>query len=260
MRRPYLFDRVLELNLAAGRSFGVNIYLIDGGSEFVLLDIGLTDSLDEVIDTVRRLDFPLSRCKGVVATHADADHVQGLAAARDRLRTKAFAHPHAADRLERGERVETFAQITAQGFDIPMPPCPIDQRVTEGDVLAVGDLRLEVWHTPGHTPGQLSFRLGDLLFSGDNLYADGCVGVIDAHHGSSLPDFVRSLERIRDTAVTHLLPSHGPPFRHDPALTQRTIDRLRGYMSMADFGPCAVNWPLQEQWERDVLAGVRPDV
>ncbi len=260
MQRPYLFDRVLELNFAAGRPFGVNIYLIDGGSEFVLLDIGLTDSLDEVIDTIRRLDFPLSRCKGVIATHADADHVQGLAAARDRLRVRALAHPHAADRLERGEVIETFAQITAQGFDIPMPLCPIDQRIDEGEVIPVGDLELQVWHTPGHTPGQLSFRLGSLLFSGDNLYADGCVGVIDAHHGSSLPDFVRSLERIRDTDVTHLLPSHGPVFRKDAAMIQRTIDRLSGYMRMADFGTCAVSWPLQEQWERDILAGVRPDV
>jgi glyoxylase-like metal-dependent hydrolase (beta-lactamase superfamily II) len=260
MRRPYLLPRVIELGFAAGRSFGVNIYLIDGGSEFVLLDVGLADSLDEVIDTVRRLDFPLSRCKALVATHADADHVQGLAAARERLKARTVAHPHAAERLERGEVVETFARITAQGFDIPMPPCPIDDRVGEGDVLPVGDLRLEVWHTPGHTPGQLSVRLGDLLFSGDNLYKDGCVGVIDAHHGSSLPDFVRSLERIRDCDATHLLPSHGPAFRRDPAMVQRTIDRLTGYMTMADFGPCAVRWPLQEQWERDVLAGVPPEV
>src|SRR5687768_16687874 len=40
-RRKYLFPRVIELNLQAGRPFGVNLYLIDGGSEYVLLDIGL---------------------------------------------------------------------------------------------------------------------------------------------------------------------------------------------------------------------------
>ena len=35
--------------------------------------------------------------------------------------------------------------------------------------------------------------MGDLLFSGDNIFRDGCVGVIDAHHGSNLPDYIRSL-------------------------------------------------------------------
>ena len=44
------------------------------------LDVGQEDTLDEVIDLIRELDFPLSKCKMLIATHADADHVQGLAA------------------------------------------------------------------------------------------------------------------------------------------------------------------------------------
>src|SRR5262245_21993684 len=94
--RKYLFPGVIELNLQAGRSFGVNLYLIDGGSEWVLIDIGQDDSLDEVIEVVRGMDFPLSKCKMILATHADADHVQGLARARERLKTKTAAHPRAA--------------------------------------------------------------------------------------------------------------------------------------------------------------------
>ena len=83
--RKYLFPGVVELNLQAGRSFGVNLYLIDGGSEWVLIDVGEEDQLDEVIELVRDLDFPLSKCKLLIATHADVDHVQGLAKARERL-------------------------------------------------------------------------------------------------------------------------------------------------------------------------------
>ena len=71
-----------------------------------------------------------------------------------------------------------------------MPPCKVDVLLNEGDVIKVGNVKLKVWHTPGHTPGQLSFKMGNLLFSGDNIYKDGCVGVIDAHHGSNLPDFI----------------------------------------------------------------------
>lgn len=256
--RKYLFPGVIELNLAAARPFGVNIYLIDGGSEYVLIDIGQDDTLDEVIDLVRRMDFPLSQCKMVVASHADADHVQGLAQVRDRLKTQTAAHPRAAVALEAGDAVETYASISAQNFNIPMPPCKIDVRLTEGDVITVGDRQLEVWHTPGHTPGQLSFKMDNLLFSGDNIYQDTCVGVIDAHHGSNIPDYIESLKRILDDDAEYLLPSHGPAFRKDPAIIEPAIERLTRYQYMADFGTCAISWPLQEKWEKQILSGQMP--
>lgn len=259
-KRKYLFPGVMELNLAASRPFGVNIYLIDGGREYLLLDIGQDDTLNEVIDLLRALDFPLSKCKMIVATHADADHVQGLAAARDRLKTKTAAHPRAAAAIESGDAVETFATISAQNFDIAMPKCKIDIKLKEGDTIPVGDQTLEVWHTPGHTPGQLSFKLGNLLFSGDNIYRDSCVGVIDAHHGSNIPHYIQSLERILTADVEYLLPSHGPAFRKDPKIVQAAIDRLTRYQYMADFGTCAIRWPLQEEWEKDILAGKMPEL
>jgi hydroxyacylglutathione hydrolase len=260
LARKYLFPNVIELNLQAGRSFGVNLYLIDGGTEWVLIDVGQDDTLDEVIELVRKLDFPLSKCKMLIATHADADHVQGLARARERLKAKTAAHPRAAALIEAGDTVETYARISAQDFDIPMPPCKIDVKLDEGDEVKVGKLKLKVWHTPGHTPGQLSFKLGNLLFSGDNIYKDACVGVIDAHHGSSIPDYIKSLERILADDAEFLLPSHGPVFRKDPRILQNAIDRLTKYQHMADFGTCAVSWPLQEEWEKDILAGKMPEL
>src|SRR5438105_15355032 len=81
--RKYLFPGVIELNLQAGRPFGVNLYLIDGTTEWVLLDIGEEDTLDEVIELIRGMDFPLSKCKMILATHADVDHVQRQPRARE---------------------------------------------------------------------------------------------------------------------------------------------------------------------------------
>lgn len=260
LRRKYLFPNVIELNLAAGRPLGVNIYLIDGGSEYLILDIGLDDTLDEVIDLLRKMDFPLSKCQMVIATHADADHIQGLARAKERLKTKTAAHARAAAAIESGDLVETYASISAQNFQIAMPSCKIDIKLKEGDTIKVGTESLEVWHTPGHTPGQLSFKMGQLLFSGDNIYKDSCVGVIDAHHGSHIPHFIESLKRILQDDCQYLLPSHGPAFRKDPAILQAAIDRLSRYQYMADFGTCAVHWPLQEEWERDILGGKMPDL
>ncbi len=259
VQRKYLFPGVIELSLQAAQSFGVNIYLIDGGTEWALIDVGQDDTLDDVIDLIRRLDFPLSKCKMLIATHADADHVQALAAARERLKARTGAHPEAARALESGDAVQTYARITAQDIDMPMPPCKIDVKLKEGDEIKVGKLKLKVWSTPGHTPGQLSFRLADLLFSGDNIYKDGCVGAIDAHHGSNLPDFIKSLTRIRDDDATFLLPSHGPVFRKDPAILQNAIDRLTKYQHMADFGTCMVSWPLEEEWKRDIQLGKLPE-
>src|SRR5262249_60918020 len=189
-QRKYLFPHVIEMNYQAGRRLGVNVYLIDGGSEFLLIDIGYLETVEEIVELIRRMDFNLSTCKMLIATHADADHVQGAARARELLKTKVAAHPKSVAPLETGDEVMTYASIKAQGFEIPMPRCKVDITLNEGDVIKVGDVRLEVWHTPGHTAGQLSFKMGNLLFCGDNIYKDSCVGVIDAHHGSDIPDFL----------------------------------------------------------------------
>ncbi len=258
LRRKYLFPRVIEMNYQAGRRLGVNVYLIDGGSEYLLVDIGFTDTVDEIIDLIRQMDFSLSRCKMIIATHADADHIQGLNLARERLKTKVFAHPLSIPPLERGDPIQTYACIAAQDIDIPMPPCKIDSTLNEGDEIKVGELSMQVWHTPGHTPGQLSFKMGNLLFSGDNIYKDSCVGVIDAHHGSNLPHFIESLKRILADDSEFLLPSHGPVFRRDPKIIKKAINRLTEYLNMADFGTCATGWPLLDEWESDVISGKMP--
>lgn len=259
LQRKYLFPHVIEMNLQAGRRLGANIYLIDGGNEWMLIDIGFLDTVDEIVELIRQMDFNLSACKMLVATHADADHVQGMARAKELLKTEVVAHPLSVVPMETGDEILTYATIKAQGIEIPMPPCKIDRTIGEGDVLTCGDRRLTIWHTPGHTPSQISLKMDNLLFSGDNIYRDSCVGVIDAHHGSDLEDFVASLERIKADDSEFLLPSHGPIFRRDRKIIQKAIDRLKQYMYMPDFGTCAVGWPLQEEWERDILSGRLPN-
>jgi glyoxylase-like metal-dependent hydrolase (beta-lactamase superfamily II) len=259
LKRKYLFPNVIELNYQAGRRLGVNVYLIDGGSEFILIDIGFEDSLDTIVDLLRKMDFNLSNCKMIIATHADADHIQGSAKARELLKTKIAAHPASVEPIETGDEIVTYATIKAQGIEIPMPKCKVDIVLNEGDKIQVGDQTLEVWHTPGHTQGQLSFKMGNLLFSGDNIYKDSCVGVIDAHHGSNIPDFITSLKRILADDSQFLLPSHGPVFKRGQKIITKAINRLTEYQYMADFGTCAIGWPLLDEWEKEVTAGKLPD-
>lgn len=257
-RKP-VFPHVIEMNYQAGHVFGCNIFLVFDGNEWILIDIGYEESVNEIVELIRQLDFPLSNCKTLVATHADVDHIQGLAKAKQLLRSgTVVSHPLAAETLRKGDKIRTFAEIDAQGIHMEMPPVEVEQLIGEGDILKVGSLQIEVWHTPGHTDSQLAFRLNDLLFSGDNIYRDGCVGAIDAHHGSNIPAFVESLQRIRSSDVQWLLPSHGPIFRKDDDLLDQTIKRLENYQHLADFGTCAVDWPLADEWEREVAEGKMP--
>ncbi len=259
LERKPIFPHVIELNFQAGHVIGCNVYLVFDGDEWILIDVGYEESVEEIIELIRELDFPLSKCKMLVATHADVDHVQGMALAKQTLKAQLGSHPIAAKLLARGDTLQTFAVIEAQDIHLDMPQVETDVLIDEGSVIEVGKLRLEVWATPGHADCQLSFRMGDLLFSGDNIYRDGCVGAIDAHHGSDIPAFIRSLQRIRNSDVKWLLPSHGPIFRKDNALLDSTIERLQGYLHMADFGTCATEWPLMDQWEEEIAQGKLPE-
>ncbi len=257
-RKP-IFPGIIELNFQVGEVLGCNLYLVYDQEEWVLIDIGYEETVDDYIQIIRDLDFPLSRCKSLIATHADVDHIQGLAKAKQILKTTVTAHPNAVLPLQTGDTLKTLALIEAQNLDMEMPPVEIEHVVNDGDIIRVGNLELEVWHTPGHTDSQLAFRLGDVLLSGDNVYRDGCIGAIDAHHGSDIKAFIRSLKRIRNSDVRWLAPSHGPIFAKDNVMLDKVIARVEGYLHMADFGTLAEGWPLMDQWDEEVAQGILPE-
>jgi glyoxylase-like metal-dependent hydrolase (beta-lactamase superfamily II) len=90
----------------------------------------------------------------------------------------------------------------------------LDGDLHDGDVIAAGDARLTVLHTPGHTPGSCSFAFdaagSTTLLTGDTLFA-GAVGRWDLG-GTSLEDIVTSIRGkllVYDDA-TQVVPGHGP--------------------------------------------------
>ncbi|MEM6365748.1 MAG: MBL fold metallo-hydrolase [Planctomycetota bacterium] len=259
LQRKPIFPGIIELNFQHGEVLGCNVYLVYDADEWILIDIGYEETVDDFIEIIRQLDFPLSQCKTLVATHADVDHSQGLFKAKSALKTTVTAHPNAMEPLTSGNKLVTLAEIEAQELHLEMPPVKIEHQVNDGDLISVGELQLEVWHTPGHADSQLAFRMGDVLLSGDNLYRDGCIGAIAAQHGSDINDFIVSLTRIRDSDVKWLAPSHGPIFPKDNEMLDRVIDRVRGYSKMADFGTLADAWPLMDVWEQEVARGVLPE-
>ena len=201
--RREVFPHVIEMNYQARRRLGCCVYLIFDQQEWMLVDIGYEDTTTDIIEMIRQMDFPLAGCKYLVATHADVDHIQGLAKAKELLpNAEIVGHPETAELLAKSDPVRTYAEIAAQGISLDLPPVEVSPTIDEGDQLQIGDLKIDVWHTPGHTHGQLAFRLGNLLLSGDNIYRDGCVGNIDAHHGSDIPAFIKSLQRTFSLLMT----------------------------------------------------------
>ena len=201
LKRQPIFPNVIELNYQAGHVLGWNVYLVYDGDEWLLIDIGYDDTVDEIIELIREIDFPLSQCKTLIATHADVDHIQGLAKAKQLLRTKATAHPVAADALPRGPAVQ-LCRDPGPGHrhgDCRRWKSRHESTKATGCASAGWNWR---FGTRPDTPTVSSpSAWATLLFSGDNIYRDGCVGAIDAHHGSDMPAFIESLQRIRASDV-----------------------------------------------------------
>lgn len=85
-----------------------------------------------------------------------------------------------------------------------------------GDVLKVGDVSIELLHTPGHTPGSLCFRLKDSLVSGDTLFLQGC-GRVDLPGGDSeqmYETLTQRLSTLPDSTI--LYPGHAYGGEHAP--------------------------------------------
>ena len=102
--RRYVFPGVIEMNIQARRRLGVNVYLIDGGSEYVLIDVGFLDDLTAILELIRQMNFPFAACRAIIATHADVDHTQGLARAREVLKCPVLAHPSRGTRSARHDQ------------------------------------------------------------------------------------------------------------------------------------------------------------
>ena len=171
--------------------------------EAIVIDGG--DGRDDVL---KRLAAHGLRARYLVHTHAHFDHIADVGGLRERTGASALLHPadlpiyHAQPAL-----------VRAFGFSMP-EPVMLDGDLLDGDRLVVGSVALEVLHTPGHTPGSVSFALENgnvtTIFSGDTLFA-GSIGRWDLG-GTSMEDIVDSIARklLVFADGTLVVPGHGP--------------------------------------------------
>lgn len=187
-----------------------NCYLVGDPEthDGIVIDPG--DDPDAILEAAERHGLRLG---AAVATHAHFDHVLAAEALRERAGIPFWIHR---DDLE----MLSFQQEAGRmfmGIELPPPP-EVDRRLVDGDEAAAGSVRLEVLHTPGHSPGSISLVApGEAVFSGDTLFA-GSIGRTDLPGGSQELELASIVQRLFPLGDLPVYPGHGGP---------TTIDRER---------------------------------
>ncbi len=191
----------LHVESTADRQFRTNSYLVEDEDtkDAVVIDANLEPEL--------MVDLALKRnanVKAVLLTHTDIDHVGGLAALLE-----AFGSiPVAVHETER--HVVTEGRPLRREFGASTSPVENVVSLVEGEKFRAGSLAFEVLHTPGHSPGGVTLKIGDNLFTGDALFA-GSIGRSDFSNsnGKALLDGINAKLLSQPDELT-VYSGHGP--------------------------------------------------
>ena len=128
-----------------------------------------------------------TRPEKILLTHGHSDHVGALAEIKDRTGAPIFLHP-----------------AESEMFNLPY-----DRSLADGDQIAVGDHTVQAIHTPGHTPGMITFDIGgNRMLVGDTLFVNG-PGRTWSHE-----DFLTTMDTMKNIVFrwpdeTHFYAGHG---------------------------------------------------
>lgn len=165
----------VRVESTADRQFRTNSYLVvdEDTNDAVVIDANLEPQL--MIDLARNRG---ANVKAILLTHTDVDHVGGLS----ELLAAFGPIPVAVHETER--HVVAEGRPLRREFGASTPPAENVVNLVERDKFRAGSLEFEVLHTPGHSPGGVTLKIGDNLFTGDALFA-GSIGRSDFANSNS---------------------------------------------------------------------------
>lgn len=188
---------MIKLKTFAIGALQANCYLVydTNSKEGFLIDPGVFDEgIKKEIETLG------IKIKAIINTHGHADHIAG---------NKKFGYPvliHKNDSSFLGDPAKNLSLFTGT-FSISPRAHGL---LVDDEVITAGEVEFKVIHTPGHTPGGISLKVGDKVFTGDTLFREN-VGRTDLPGGSQV-DLLRSIrERLLTLPDdTEVFPGHGP--------------------------------------------------
>lgn len=177
---------------------GSNCYLIGDNGEGAIIDPGAKskDILNMVAESGLKIKY-------IILTHAHLDHICSMDKIRDELGALVAVHEKDAEAL-----CDSWAN-GAYLFGSNETYRPADILLKDGQVLKVGNLDLEIIHTPGHTEGSICIKAGNKLFTGDTLF-NMSVGRTDLGRGDhgDLMNSIKNKLLVLDNNV-EIYPGHG---------------------------------------------------
>jgi hydroxyacylglutathione hydrolase len=194
-------EQRLHVEATADQQFGTNSYLVEDETthDAVVIDANLEPEL--MVELVQRRGATV---RAIVLTHTDVDHIAGLGQLR-----KAFGDvPIAVHDSER--HVVTEGVPLRREFPNALPSFDNVDALVPGRTYEAGSLTFDVLHTPGHSPGGVTLRIGNALFTGDALFA-GSIGRSDFSNS----DGGALIEGIKQQLMVHgddllVFSGHGP--------------------------------------------------
>ncbi|MCL2114931.1 MAG: MBL fold metallo-hydrolase [Methanobrevibacter sp.] len=186
-------EKINDIICIEGFGADSNCFLMDN----ILIDTGTGMNKEYLYQKIKECELNPDDISMIVNTHCHFDHAGG---------NYLFPEAEVAIHEKDAQYIENDNDPLTAGFMFgkSLERHDVDIKLKEGDKIA----NFEVLHTPGHTPGGISLWDGEVLISGDTVFANGGFGRLDI--GGNLEEMNDSFKKLQKLEVEYLLPGHGP--------------------------------------------------